>query len=64
MLKYTDMEETIEKLQDGIMSLVSQFGYQDASMILRELESFCGKQADEYLKMEYQLSAMEEEMDE
>lgn len=58
------MEETIEKLQDKIMAQVSQYGYQDASMILRELETFCGKQADEYMKMEYQLADMEGMMDE
>lgn len=58
------MEETIEKLQNEIISQVSQYGYQDASLILRELENFCGKQADEALRMEYQLSAMEDVTDE
>lgn len=56
------MEETIEKLQDRIMTQVSQYGYQDASLILRELENFCGQQADEALKMEYDMAAMEDEL--
>lgn len=58
------MEQTIEQLQNEIMNQVHRFGYQDASLILRELENFCSQQADEALKMEYQLADMEEMMDE
>lgn len=58
------MEQTIEQLQNEIMNQVHRFGYQDASLILRELENFCGQQADEAMKMEYELAAMEGMTDE
>ncbi|MCF2599873.1 hypothetical protein I6E10_14495 [Phocaeicola barnesiae] len=58
------MEHTIEQLQNEIMNRVRRFGYQDASLILRELENFCSQQADEALKMEYELAAMEDVFDE
>lgn len=58
------MEQTIEQLQNEIMNRVRRFGYQDASLILRELENFCGQQADEAMKMEYELADMEGMMDE
>lgn len=56
------MEQTIEQIQNEIMSRVRNFGFTDQVLILRELENFCGQQADEALKMEYDMAAMEDEL--
>lgn len=56
------MEHTIEQIQNEIMSRVRNFGFTDQVLILRELENFCGQQADEALKMEYDMAAMEDEL--
>lgn len=58
------MEHTIEQIQNDIMSRMQQFDFGDRVTILRELESFCGQQADEALKLEYDLAAMEDMRDE
>ena len=46
------MEHTIEQIQNDIMNRMQQFDFGDRVTILRELENFCGQQADEALKME------------
>lgn len=56
------MEQTIEQIQNDIMNRMQQFDFADQVLILRELENFCGQQADEALKMEYDLAAMEDEL--
>ena len=58
------MEHTIEQIQNEIMNRMQQFDFCDRVTILRELENFCGQQADEAMKMEYDLAAMEEELNE
>lgn len=58
------MEHTIEQIQNDIMSRMQQFDFGDRVTILRELENFCGQQADEAMKMEYDLSEMEDMNDE
>ena len=58
------MEHTIEQIQNEIMNRVQQFDFTDRVTILRELENFCGQQADEAMKMEYDMSAMEDELTE
>lgn len=58
------MEQTIEQIQNDIMNRMQQFDFADQVLILRELENFCGQQADEALKMEYDLAAMEDMRDE
>ena len=56
------MEQTIEQIQNDIMNRMQQFDFTDKVLILRELENFCGQQADEALKMEYDMAAMEDEL--
>ena len=56
------MEHTIEQIQNDIMNRMQQFDFGDRVTILRELENFCGQQADEALKMEYDMAAMEDEI--
>lgn len=56
------MEHTIEQIQNDIMNRMQQFDFCDRVTILRELENFCGQQADEAMKMEYDLAAMEDEI--
>nr|DAV70249.1 MAG TPA: hypothetical protein [Caudoviricetes sp.] len=58
------MEHTIEQIQNDIMNRMQQFDFADQVLILRELENFCGQQADEALKMEYDMAAMEDMRDE
>lgn len=58
------MEQTIEQIQNDIMNRMQQFDFADQVLILRELENFCGQQADEALKMEYDMAAMEDMRDE
>lgn len=58
------MEQTIEQIQNDIMSRMQKFDFADQVLILRELENFCGQQADEALKMEYDMAAMEDMKDE
>ena len=48
--------------QNDIMNRMQQFDFGDQVLILRELENFCGQQADEALKMEYDMAAMEDEL--
>lgn len=47
------MEHTIEQIQNDIMRRMQQFDFCDRVTILRELENFCGQQADEAMKMDY-----------
>ena len=56
------MEHTIEQIQNDIMNRMQQYDFCDRVTILRELENFCGQQADEAMKMEYDLAAMEDEL--
>ena len=56
------MEHTIEQIQNDIMNRMQKFDFADQVLILRELENFCGQQADEALKMEYDMAAMEDEL--
>lgn len=56
------MEHTIEQIQNDIVNRMQQFDFSDQVLIYRELENFCGQQADEALKMEYDLAAMEDEL--
>lgn len=56
------MGHTIEQIQNDIMNRMQQFDFGDQVLILRELENFCGQQADEALKMEYDMAAMEDEL--
>lgn len=56
------MEHTIEQIQNDIMRRMQQFEFCDRVTILRELENFCGQQADEAMKMEYDMAAMEDEL--
>lgn len=58
------MEHTIEQIQNDIMNRIQQFDFGDRVTILRELENFCGQQADETMKLEYDLAAMEDMRDE
>lgn len=58
------MEHTIEQIQNDIMNRMQKFDFADQVLILRELENFCGQQADETLKMEYDMAAMEDMRDE
>lgn len=58
------MEYTIEQIQNDIMNRMQQFDFGDRVTILRELENFCGQQADETMKLEYDLAAMEDMRDE
>lgn len=58
------MEQTIEQIQNDIMSRMQKFDFADQVFILRELENFCGQQADEALKMEHDMAAMEDMKDE
>lgn len=44
------MEHTIEQIQNDIMNRMQQFDFGDRVTILRELENFCGQQADEAMK--------------
>lgn len=46
------------------MKQVNEFSYCDQAAIFRELEGFCSRQADEAMKIEYDLAAMEEFGDE
>ena len=56
------MEQAIEQIQNDIMNRMQQFDFGDRVTILRELENFCGQQADEAMKMEYDMAAMEDEL--
>lgn len=58
------MEQTIEQIQNNIMNRMQQYDFCDRVTILRELENFCGQQADETMKLEYDLAAMEDMRDE
>lgn len=58
------MEHTIEQIQNDIMNRMQQYDFCDRVTILRELENFCGQQADEAMKMEYDMAAMEDELTE
>ena len=64
MYKRQAMEHTIEQIQNDIMNRMQQFDFGDRVTILRELENFCGQQADETMKLEYDLAAMEDMRDE
>ncbi len=55
------MELTIEQLQNEIMAKVVKYEFTDQVLILRELEDFCARQADDALKMAYDFAAMEDE---
>lgn len=50
------MGHTIEQIQNEIMSRVQQFDLTDQALILRELENFCGQQALEAVKAEYEIT--------
>lgn len=56
------MEQTIEQIQNDIMNCMQKFDFANQVLILRELENFCGQQADEAMKMEYDMAAMEDEL--
>ena len=56
------MEQAIEQIQNDIMNCMQKFDFADQVLILRDLENFCGQQADEALKMEYDMAAMEDEL--
>ena len=56
------MEKTIEQIQNDIMNCMQKFDFANQVLILRELENFCGQQADEAMKMEYDMAAMEDEL--
>ncbi len=56
------MEHTIEQIQNDIMNRMQQFDFGDRVTILRELENFCGQQADETMKLGYDMAAMEDEL--
>ena len=56
------MEHTIEQIQNDIMNRMQQYDFGDRVTILRELENFCGQQAAEAMKMEYDMAAMEDEL--
>lgn len=58
------MEQTIEQIQNDIMRRLQQYNFSDRLTILRELENFCGQQADETMKLEYDMAAMEDTRDE
>lgn len=58
------MEQAIEQIQNDIMNRMQQYDFCDRVTILRELENFCGQQADETMKLEYDLAAMEDMRDE
>ena len=58
------MEQTIEQIQNDIMNRMQQYDFCDRVTILRALENFCGQQADETMKLEYDLAAMEDMRDE
>lgn len=58
------MEQTIELIQNDIMRRLQQYDFCDRVTILRELENFCGQQADETMKLEYDMAAMEDTRDE
>lgn len=58
------MEQTIEQIQNDIMRRLQQYDFSDRLTILRELENFCGQQADETMKLEYDMAAMEDTRDE
>ena len=58
------MEQTIEQIQNDIMNRMQQYDFCDRVTILRELENFCGQQADETMRLEYDLAAMEDMRDE
>ena len=58
------MGHTIEQIQNDIMNRMQQYDFGDRVTILRELENFCGQQADETMKLEYDLAAMEDMRDE
>lgn len=58
------MGHTFEQIQNDIMNRMQQFDFGDRVTILRELENFCGQQADETMKLEYDLAAMEDMRDE
>lgn len=58
------MEQTIEQIQNDIMRRLQQYDFCDRVTILRELENFCGQQADETMKLEYDMAAMEDTRDE
>lgn len=55
-----NIEQTIERIQNGIVKLLSEYSFNDQAIIYRELENFCGQKADEALKLEYDMAAMEE----
>ena len=44
------------------MNRMQQFDFGDRVTILRELENFCGQQADETMKLGYDMAAMEDEL--
>lgn len=50
------MEYTIGQIQNEIMNRVQQFDLADQALILRELENFCGQQALEAMKTEYEIT--------
>lgn len=56
------MEHTIEQIQNDIMNRMQQYDFCDRVTILREPENFCGQQADEAMKMDYDMAAMEDEL--
>ena len=58
------MEQTIEQIQNDIMNRMQQYDFCDRVTILRELENICGQQADETMRLEYDLAAMEDLRDE
>ena len=62
--RMNSMEQTIEELKNEIMRRLMKHELIDRVLICRELENFCGEQADEALKMEYDLAAMEEAVNE
>ena len=55
-----NMEQTIERIQNEVVKLLSEYSFADQAIIYRELENFCSQKADESLKLEYDMAAMEE----
>lgn len=58
------MGQTIEEIKNYIMGKAMKYAFTDQVYIFREVENFCGQQADEAMKMEYDLSEMEDMNDE
>lgn len=44
------MEQTIEEIKNYIMGKAMKYAFTDQVYIFREVENFCGQQADEAMK--------------